>query len=186
MDAGWARWILEQFEFQFDRVFPPDLDAGNLNAKYDVLVFVDGAIPAPGRGQVAEAVAARPVAPAGAAADRPRSRMSRTSFAAQMGSMTVDRTLPMLKQFVENGGTVIAIGGSATNFGRFLWLPMENHLVENGQPLPPTKYYVPGSVLRARIDISQPDRRRHAEPTPTSSSTAVRCGSSAPTPPLAA
>ena len=46
MDAGWARWILEQFEFPFDRVFAPQLDAGNLNAKYDVLVFVDGAIPA--------------------------------------------------------------------------------------------------------------------------------------------
>ena len=75
-------------------------------------------------------------------------------FRSQMGAMTVDRTLPMLKQFVENGGTVIAIGGSATNLGRFLGLPMENHLVENGQPLPPTKYYVPGSVLQARVDIT--------------------------------
>ena len=37
MDAGWARWILEQFEFPFERVFAPQLDAGNLNAKYDVL-----------------------------------------------------------------------------------------------------------------------------------------------------
>ncbi len=45
MDAGWARWILEQFEFQFDRVFAPELDGGNLNAKYDVLVFVEGGIP---------------------------------------------------------------------------------------------------------------------------------------------
>ena len=34
MESGWTRWILEQFEFPFTRVFPPDLDAGNLNAKY--------------------------------------------------------------------------------------------------------------------------------------------------------
>src|SRR6185436_1156821 len=40
MPAGWTRWILEQFEFPFDRVFPPALDAGSLNQKYDVLVFV--------------------------------------------------------------------------------------------------------------------------------------------------
>ena len=45
MDAGWTRWILEQFEFPFERVFAAELDAGNLNAKYDVLVFVEGAIP---------------------------------------------------------------------------------------------------------------------------------------------
>jgi hypothetical protein len=46
IDSGWARWILEQFEFPFERAFAPALDAGNLNAKYDTLVFVDGGIPA--------------------------------------------------------------------------------------------------------------------------------------------
>src|SRR5207249_595876 len=45
MDAGWARWILEQFEFGFERVFPPALDGGGLNDKYDVLIFVEGGIP---------------------------------------------------------------------------------------------------------------------------------------------
>ena len=33
--------MLEQYEFPFERVFPKALDAGNLNAKYDVLIFVD-------------------------------------------------------------------------------------------------------------------------------------------------
>src|SRR5262249_16585182 len=45
MPSGWTRWIFEQYEFPFDVVFPQTLDAGNLNAKYDVLVFVDGGIP---------------------------------------------------------------------------------------------------------------------------------------------
>ena len=48
MPSGWTRWILEQFEFPFSRVFAKELDAGNLNAKYDVLIFVDGAIPGVG------------------------------------------------------------------------------------------------------------------------------------------
>ena len=30
MPSGWTRWILEQFEFPFDVVFPQELDAGNL------------------------------------------------------------------------------------------------------------------------------------------------------------
>src|SRR5690606_18661926 len=44
MPAGWTRLVLETFEFPYENVYPQTLDAGNLNAKYDVIVFVDGAI----------------------------------------------------------------------------------------------------------------------------------------------
>ena len=50
MDSGWMQWILTQFEFPFEVVYAPALDAGNLNAKFDVLVFVGGGIPAFGPG----------------------------------------------------------------------------------------------------------------------------------------
>src|SRR4030095_3007510 len=33
MDAGWARWILEQYEFPFERVFPQQMDCAHPNAK---------------------------------------------------------------------------------------------------------------------------------------------------------
>ena len=72
IDSGWARWILEQFEFPFERVFAPALDAGNLNAKYDTLVFVDGGIPAaPAAGGGGQAEAAEEAEEAEAAAERP-------------------------------------------------------------------------------------------------------------------
>src|SRR5712692_12093812 len=45
MPSGWIRWMFEQYEFPFEVVFPRTLDAGNLAAKYDVLVFVGGGIP---------------------------------------------------------------------------------------------------------------------------------------------
>jgi hypothetical protein len=70
--------------------------------------------------------------------------------------VSVEKTLPQLKAFMENGGTVIAMGTSATNLASFLGLPVENHLVENGAPIPQTKYYVPGSVLQARVDTANP------------------------------
>jgi hypothetical protein len=49
---------------------------------------------------------------------------------------------------MENGGTVVAIGSSATNLSSFLKLPVEDHLV--GMAAAATvKFYTPGSVLAA-------------------------------------
>lgn len=45
MPSGWLRWIMEQFRYDFTLVFQPELEKGDLNDKYDVLVFVGGAIP---------------------------------------------------------------------------------------------------------------------------------------------
>lgn len=50
MDAGRLRWILEQHEFPFQRVLRQELDAGNFNASYDMLVFVGGGTPNAGDG----------------------------------------------------------------------------------------------------------------------------------------
>jgi hypothetical protein len=148
IDAGWARWILEQFEFPFERVFAPALDAGNLNAKYDVLVFVAGGIPGSGGGG--------PGGGGGAAAATTEPANLPAEYRGQFGRTTVEKTLPRLKEFLEQGGTVIAIGSSATNLASFLQLPLENQLVENGAPLPRTKLFIPGSVLSARIDTTHP------------------------------
>ncbi len=147
MPSGWTRWILEQFEFPFERVFAPALDAGNLNAKFDVLVFVTGAIPG--------AVSAARGGGGGGASDTPPADLP-PEYRAQLGRVTVDKTLPRIREFLENGGTVIAIGSSATNLAAFLKLPVENHLTENGAPLPRTKFYVPGSVLSARLNTAHP------------------------------
>jgi len=51
MESGWTRWVLEQFAFDFDVVYAPDLDLGDLNAKYDCIIFPDGAIPGAGGGR---------------------------------------------------------------------------------------------------------------------------------------
>jgi len=146
MTAGWTRWILEQFEFPFERVFAPALDAGNLDQKFDVLVFVDGAIPGAGGGRGGRG---------GGGAETEIPNLP-AEYQGQVGRITVERTLPRLREFIEKGGTVIAIGSSATNLAAFLRLPIESQLVENGAPLPRTKLYIPGSVLSSRVDVSNP------------------------------
>ena len=137
--AGWTRWILEQFEFPFSRVFARELDGGNLNAKYDVLIFVDGAIP--GRESGGPGGAAEP-------GDVP------LEYRAHLGRITAHTTIPQLRTFVERGGTVVAIGSSAMNLAVHLKLPTEDHLTENGAPVPRSKFFVPGSLLTARVDTS--------------------------------
>ncbi|HET7038552.1 MAG TPA: peptidase, partial [Gemmatimonadales bacterium] len=156
MPSGWTRWVLEQFGIPHERTYPPRLEQGNLNARYDVLVFPDGTLPDLNR-------PAGQGGPGGGRRDEPVSPAANDSIEAalpaeyrnQRGRVTA-RTLAAIRRFVEQGGTVIAIGSSTPGLATALGLPVSDHLVENGEPLPRTKFYVPGSVLRAAVDTSHP------------------------------
>ena len=147
MPAGWTRLILEQFEVPFTTVYPKELDAGNLNAKYDVLLFVDGAIPA------ARAARGGDFAGGGGGAAADSTLIPREYWPA-LGSVSVERTVPQLKRFLEAGGRVITIG-SSTSLAQHLGLPVENHLLANGRPLTNEQYYIPGSLLEVAVDTSR-------------------------------
>jgi hypothetical protein len=151
MPSGWVRWLLEQYEFDFEVVYPPALDAGNLRAKYDVLLFPDGGIPeSAGGGGGFGGGGGRPVDPQ----DIPE------EFRSRLGRVTIDRTIPQLKRFAEEGGALVAFGGSAV-LGHHLGLPVSDHLVETtatGQEraLPREKYFIPGSILKIAVDNTNP------------------------------
>ena len=154
MPSGWTRWLLEQYEFDYTVVYPQEIDAGNLNARYDALVFVDGAIPEK-REAGAPAAAGRGMGGAGPDTSTLPAALRRT-----VGNVTQDRSLPQLKRFVENGGMLITIG-SSTNVAAHLDLPIADHLVErspNGaeRALGNTKFYVPGSLLEVAVDSTAP------------------------------
>ena len=149
MPSGHVRWLLEQFEFDFEVVYPQTLDAGTLKAKYDVLLFPDGGIPenAGGGG-------------GGFSGRQPRAEDIPEQYRAHLGTVTVAKTVPMLKRFAEEGGVIVAFGGSAT-LGEHMGLPLSNHLAEiqtdgSERPLPGTKYYIPGSILRVAVDNTSP------------------------------
>ena len=156
MPSGWVRWMLEQYEFPFEVVFPKTLDAGNLIGTYDVLIFVDGGIPirdgggrAGGPGDTGEFVGNQP-APESIPAE----------FRDHLGRVSVARTVPELIRFVEAGGTLLTIG-SSTSMGYHAKLPIKDALVERvaggaERPLPNEKFYIPGTLLEARIDNTNP------------------------------
>ncbi len=149
MPSGWIRFIMEQYHFDATVIYAPDIDAGKLKEKYDVIIFVGGSIPALSAGvEGMRGGFGGPAADANIPAE----------FKARVGRMTQEKSIPQLKAFLEEGGEIVAIG-SATNLAAHLNLPVRNAMVEmvDGQEkrLPATKYYVPGSVLSVTVDKSQ-------------------------------
>jgi hypothetical protein len=77
-----------------------------------------------------------------------------------LGSVTAEKTVPQLRKFVEAGGTIVTIGDS-TELARLFSLPVQDGLTERtpegrSRPLPREKFYVPGSVLQASVDNTDP------------------------------
>ena len=145
MPSGWIRWLMEQYHFNATVIYPQDIDKGDLKAKYDVIVFVGGAIPALGSGN------------RGAG---PKPEDTPLEFRNRLGRFSTDKSLPQLKQFLAAGGNIITIG-SSTNLAYHLGLPVRNAMVEMTaagveKRLPAEKYYVPGSVLSADFDTADP------------------------------
>jgi hypothetical protein len=147
-DSGQIRWMFEQaFPTPYQLVYAPALDAGNLKSKYDVLIFPDGALPSgEGRGGRGGGRGGQPAVP--------------DEYKAQIGNISAATTAPQLHKFVEEGGTLLAIG-SSTGFDHYFGLPVTNALVDTsqdgrGERLPNTRFYIPGSVLEASVDNSLP------------------------------
>jgi hypothetical protein len=140
--SGWIRWLLERYEFPHERVYAQALDAGALVNRYDVIVLPDEAVP--GRGGSAS----------------PRPEQVPPEYRPMLGTLTWDRTVPQLRRFAEAGGTLLAIGGATVMADR-LGVPVTGALTGptpagTRRPLSSSEFYVPGSVLRARVDPATP------------------------------
>jgi hypothetical protein len=143
MPSGWIRWLLEQFEFPFTVVYPQTLDAGNLKAQFDDILFSDGAISASGE----------------RFGRQPKPEDIPAEFRPWLGTITKAKTIPQLQQFVEDGGTLLAVGSSTILYND-LHLPLtsaETEIVKGkSETVPPEKFYIPGSLIRTQVNTSNP------------------------------
>jgi hypothetical protein len=148
MASGWIRFIMEQYHFPYDLLYTPAIDSGNLRSKYDVIIFVSGAIP-------------------GLTGDGENNRYGRepnadslpARYRPQIGRITAKTSIPQLRKFLEAGGHIVTIG-SSTALAYHLGLPVHDALVEMAagkeRKLPTEKFYIPGSVLRVNLDTTSP------------------------------
>jgi len=135
MPSGWTRYLMEQFRFPYEVIYARDIDSTPLKDRFDVIIFVGGAIPAP----------------SGAVRGREINKETIPAvYHPRLGRISAATSIPALKNFAESGGTIVCIGSSAQLAYHFK-LPVADALVEmvNGQEkkLPNEKYYIPGSVL---------------------------------------
>ncbi|MCL4847900.1 MAG: peptidase M14 [Acidobacteria bacterium] len=128
MDEGWTRWVLEQFEFAFDLVHDADVRAGDLRARFDVLV-----LPHATYAQMLNGLAPGSTLPE------------------YVGGMTPDGVAELYR-FASAGGTLVAIDAATelplTTFG----LPVRD--VTRG--LADERFFVPGTLLRVQVDPTHP------------------------------
>lgn len=146
MPSGWVRWIFEQYGFEYRQFFPQDVDSRKID-DFDVLIFVGQGIPTGDGG--------------GYRSRQPEASLVPEAYRHMLGELSKDKSVGVLKEYVEKGGKIITIGSSsAWVYG--LNIGVTNPLVERNEeakevPLPSNKYYIPTSILRADIDVSKPE-----------------------------
>jgi hypothetical protein len=189
MPVGWTRLIFKNFEFPYtdgaisgsvNDIYAADINAGNLNAKFDVIVFNDVGIGGGGRGgRGGPAVAGADVTAGGAGAGgaggggagggggrgggaaasgdvppgdtRPRPFQAVPDlYARRQGGIDAQGEIA-LQQFVQNGGSVIMIGNAADTAVSLFKLPLTRH--STGQR---TDFYAPSSVFELALDPKNP------------------------------
>jgi hypothetical protein len=130
MDEGWTRWVIEQRKSiaDFSSVVDKDVRAGNLHARYNVIIIPDQAPRTILNGH------------------KPGSMPPEIT-----GGLGAEGTRA-LRQFVEEGGTLVCLNKASDFAIEQLNLPVRD--VTEG--LKRTEFYAPGSILRIELETSHP------------------------------
>ena len=128
IDEGWTRWLLEDFGFPYTRLLNPDIDAGNLRQRFDVIVFPDQ--------------------PASQIAVGYEPGTMPQEYTGGLNS----KSAANLRAFAEQGGTLVFLNRSANYAVEHLHLDVKNVVAG----VPSREFYSPGSLLNATLDTHDP------------------------------
>ncbi len=163
MPTGWDQWLFQEFGFPVQQVWGDRVEAGDLRRDFDVLVFHTG-LPGPRDLQraaqrrdevkLAELKAALPLFE------------DWSNLESRAVRLTGEKAIPSVRTFVEQGGTLIALGGEVDKVVRHFGLPVQvgvhvaDETAEGGtRRARREEYYVPGSLLAIEVDTRHPIAR---------------------------
>jgi len=137
MDEGWTRWLLEQYEFNLKNLDNKDIKAGNLNASVDAIILPD----------VDKEVIAE---------GKPKREEGQMKYFEELppeysGGISKEGA-KNLKDFVEKGGTLIALASSSDYVIDEFNIPVVNVLAR----AKPEEFNCPGSLLRVHVNPNHP------------------------------
>ena len=128
IDEGWTRWILEQYGFAPISLYNADMRSGGLRDRVDVLILPDMS-----QRQLMEGF---------------RDGIVPGQYAGGLGEEGVDN----LREFVREGGTLLAFNQTAATLIPLLSLPVNNVL----EGVKPDKFFCSGALLR--VELGATDR----------------------------
>ena len=174
IDEGWTRFVLEEFKFPYKSIFDPEIKAGNLKDKYDVLIIPNDSTqaitgeappataPAAGGGRggrggagsgAAEGAAAPPAAQAaaggrGAGGEGGRGGPTPPEYRTGLGTQGVNA----IREFVQKGGTLVTFNAATAFPIDRLGIGVRNVLTGKTTK----EFWCPGSTLKVTFDNTNP------------------------------
>ena len=142
MDEGWTRWVLEQWGFPYRSLFDAEIKAGNLAAKYDVIILPDDNV------RMITGERAPPGAGGGGGGFGGQQPEPPPDFRSGIGAEGVAG----LKAFVQSGGTLVTFAEAGDFAIQKLEVPIRNAVAN----LPTKEFWTPGSTLRINMDNANP------------------------------
>jgi hypothetical protein len=141
IDEGWTRWILEQYRFRYKTVRDADLKRGRLIRRFDIII-----LPSDHKSLIiGEGIEDHYKKIRGAEFVLPEFP---EEYRSGIGKDGVEK----LKRFIEDGGTLICLGGSSGFAIDEFKLPVVNSL----EGLNKKDFFCPGSTLHVKINRCNP------------------------------
>lgn len=126
MDEGWTRWVFDNYAIPYATVTNADVGRGNLTREFTTIV-----LPSIDANELREGRSEASVPP---------------EYAGGLGAAEVEN----LRQFVDEGGTLVALGASVGFAIEALELPVEDFLAG----LPRSQFFAPGALVSLSVDTT--------------------------------
>ncbi|UCC84316.1 MAG: peptidase M14 [Gemmatimonadota bacterium] len=132
MDEGWTRWVFDGWDLPYRTLHDAEIRAGDLRARYDVIVLPD--------------VSANSIV------EGRRPGTVPSEYAGGLG----DAGTAAIRAFVRAGGTLVCIDSSSEFAIEQLGLPIEDVRPTGSEQRSGDAFYAPGSILAIEIDPDHP------------------------------
>jgi hypothetical protein len=137
LDEGWTRWIFDQYEFPYKTLHNADIQAGQLRKSFDAIILPDQEQRSILDGQTERAI---------------KAGQSTEFIVAEYRGGIGEKGWEALKDFVNQGGTLITLGAASDLLIDRLPLPIKD--LKRGMNR--EQHYAPGAILNLQVDTGNP------------------------------